>query len=91
MVMIDTGIISIVLSIAGFLLGRVTAAKNKGEADGEMKADIRYIKNTQTELKDDIRLYGENYTEVRAELEKIKGRVAKLEEIIKIYHQEGAL
>lgn len=91
MVMIDTGIISIVLSIAGFLLGRVTAAKNKGEADGEMKADIRYIKNAQAELKDDIRLYGENYTEVRAELEKIKGRVAKLEEIIKIYHQEGAL
>ncbi len=85
---IDTGIISIILSVAGFFIGRLTAAKNKGEADGELKADIKHIKETQLELKEDIRLYGENYTEVRAELEKIKGRVSKLEEIIKIYHGE---
>jgi len=86
---IDTGIVSVVLALATFLLGRLTNAKNSGMVDGEMKSDIKHIKDTQGELKEDIRLYGENYTEVRAELERLKGRIAKLEEIVKIYHQEG--
>lgn len=86
---IDTGVISVVLALATFVLGRLSNAKNKGETDGEMKADIKHIKDTQMELKEDIRLYGENYTEVRAELEKIKGRLAKLEEIVNIYHGKG--
>lgn len=86
---IDTGIISVVLALATFVLGRLSNAKNSGMIDGEMKSDIKHIKDTQAELKEDIRLYGENYTEVRAELEKIKGRLAKLEEIVRIYHKEG--
>lgn len=86
---IDTGIISVVLAVATFILGRLSNANKKGETDGELKADIKHIKETQMELKDDIRLYGENYTEVRAELEKIKGRLAKLEEIVNIYHGKG--
>lgn len=85
---IDTGLVSVALALATFLIGRMTAAKSKGESDGELKADIRHIKETQDELKDDVRQYGMNYTEVRSELEKIKGRVAKLEEIVKIYHKE---
>ena len=32
------------VSVAGFLLGRTTAAKQAGIADGELKADIRHIK-----------------------------------------------
>lgn len=86
---IDTGVISVVLAVATFILGRLSNANKKGETDGELKADIKHIKETQLELKDDIRLYGENYTEVRAELEKIKGRLAKLEEIVNIYHGKG--
>ena len=86
---IDTGVISVVLAVATFILGRLSNANKKGETDGELKADIKNIKETQMELKDDIRLYGENYTEVRAELEKIKGRLAKLEEIVNIYHGKG--
>lgn len=86
---IDTGLISVALALATFLIGRMTNAKNNGIVDGEMKSDIKHIKDNQAELKEDIRLYGENYTEVRAELERIKGRLAKLEEIVKIYHQEG--
>ena len=77
------------LSAATFFLGRMTCAKTSGSADGEMKADIKHIKATQAELKDDIRTYGINYTEVRTELENIKGRVAKLEEVIRIYHEGG--
>ena len=86
---IDTGVISVVLAVATFILGRLSNANKKGETDGELKADIKHIKETQLELKDDIRLYGENYTEVRAELEKIKGRLVKLEEIVNIYHGKG--
>ena len=86
---IDTGVISVVLAVATFILGRLSNANKKGETDGELKADIKHIKETQLELKDDIRLYGENYTEVRAELEKIKCRLAKLEEIVNIYHGKG--
>ena len=86
---IDTGVISVVLAVATFILGRLSNASKKGETDGELKADIKHIKETQLELKEDIRLYGENYTEVRAELEKIKGRLAKLEEIVNIYHGKG--
>ena len=86
---IDTGVISVVLAVATFILGRLSNANKKGETDGELKADIKHIKETQLELKDDIRLYGENYTEVRAELEKIKGRLAKLEEIVNIHHGKG--
>lgn len=86
---LDTGVISVVLAVATFILGRLSNANKKGETDGELKADIKHIKETQLELKDDIRLYGENYTEVRAELEKIKGRLAKLEEIVNIYHGKG--
>jgi len=86
---LDTGVISVVLGVATFILGRLSNANKKGETDGELKADIKHIKETQLELKEDIRLYGENYTEVRAELEKIKGRLAKLEEIVNIYHGKG--
>jgi peptidoglycan hydrolase CwlO-like protein len=86
---IDTGLISVALALATFLIGRMSSAKNAGVVDGEMKSDIKHIKDTQTELKEDIRLYGENYTEVRAELERLKGRITKLEEIVKIYHKEG--
>jgi len=79
------------ISAATFFIGRLTAAKSTGQADGEMKADIKHIKATQTELKEEIRAYGINYTEVRTELENIKGRVAKLEEVIRIYHEGGSI
>lgn len=78
------------ISVAAFFIGRTTAAKQSGIVDGETKANIEHIKNAQEDLREDVRQYGVNYTEVRAELEKIKGRVAKLEEIIRIYH-EGSI
>lgn len=90
--------VSVLISVAGLLLaaltffvGRQTAAKTEGKTDGEMKADIKYIKRTQDELKDDVKQYGANYADIRAELESLKGRIAKLEEIIKIYHAEGTI
>jgi hypothetical protein len=77
------------LSVGTFFVGRLTAAKTDGLADGELKSDIKHIKATQTEMKEDIKTYGMNYTELKTELASIKGRVAKLEEVIKIYHEGG--
>ena len=93
--MIDTGflfpLLSLVLACGTFFIGRTTSARQNGAADGEMKADIKHIKSNQEELKEDVKQFGMNYTEVRTELEKIKGRVAKLEEVVKIYHEGGSV
>ena len=84
-------ILGFALSAATFFIGRSSAAKNVGMLDGELKADIKHIKNTQEEMKTDIKAYRMNYTELCTELEKIKGRVSKLEAIVKMYHKEEAI
>jgi hypothetical protein len=74
------------VSVAGFLLGRTTAAKNAGIADGELKADIRYIKNGVD--KQEAKLDGiiVNYEEVKLEIESIKGRLDTLEQKVNYFH-----
>ena len=88
---IDTGVLfpllSILLAAGTFFIGRTTAARDKGTADGEMKADIKHIKSAQDELREDVRQYGMNYTEVREELVRLKGRIEKLEKIVELYHK----
>ena len=34
------------LAVATFFIGRTSAAKHSGQADGEMRADIKYIKTS---------------------------------------------
>ena len=82
-------VLGLALSVGTFFVGRLTAAKTDGLADGELKSDIKHIRDTQSEMKEDIKTYGMNYTELKTELASIKGRVAKLEEVIKIYHEGG--
>lgn len=47
---IDTGLLfsllSILLAAGTFFIGRTAAARNNGAADGEMKADVKYIKSS---------------------------------------------
>jgi hypothetical protein len=47
---IDTGVLfpllSILLAAGTFFIGRTSAASAKGSADGEMKADVKYIKSS---------------------------------------------
>lgn len=75
------------VSLAGFLLGRTTAAKNAGIADGEMKADIRHIKDGID--KQELKLDGivSSYEDVKLEIESIKGRLSALEEKVKYFHE----
>ena len=83
------------LSVTTFFVGRMTSAKNSGVSDGELKADIKHIKDSLEKQdskfdKQDIKLDGiiTNYEDVKVELEKVKGRVYSLEQKVKMLHGE---
>lgn len=81
------GVVGLAISVATFFIGRTTAAKNVGTADGELKADIKYIKKSvdKQELKlDDI---SANYDNVKLEIERLKGRLSALEQKVKLLHE----
>lgn len=82
------GVIGLAVSILTFFIGRTTAARNGGVEDGEMKADIKYIKTSidKQELKLDTMV--DNYDEAILEIEKLKGRLAALEQKVKLLHGE---
>lgn len=86
---IDTGVISVVLAVATFILGRLSNANKKGETDGEMKSDVKYIKNSIE--KQDAKLDGivANYEDVKLEIERLKGRIKNLEQKVDFLHGEG--
>ena len=74
------------LAVATFFIGRTSAAKHSGQADGEMRADIKYIKTSVD--KHDKKLDGisTNYAGLKVELEQVKGRVDAIEQKIKFLH-----
>lgn len=76
------------LAAATFFIGRTTAAENIGQADGEMRADIKYIKTSVD--KHDKKLDGisSNYADLKVELEQVKGRVDAIEQKIQLLHGE---
>lgn len=83
------------LSVATFFVGRTSAAKDSGVADGESKSDIKHIKESLEKQdgrfdKLDTKLDGivTNYEDVKLELEKVKGRVYSLEQKVKMLHGE---
>lgn len=88
--MVETSVLIAVcgfaISAATFFLGRMTAAKSSGAADGEMKADIKHIKASVE--KQEAKLDGvvENYDDVKLEIERLKGRLKALEQKVEILH-----
>lgn len=83
------------VSVATFFIGRTSTAKNSGVADGELKADIKHIKDSLDKQdakfdKQDAKLDGivASYEDVKIELEKVKGRVSSLEQKVKMLHGE---
>ena len=91
--MIDTGILfpllSLLLACGTFFIGRTTSARQNGAADGEMKADIKYIKSSVEKQDTKLGIIGENYEEVKLEIVRLKGRLEKLEKIVELYHSGG--
>lgn len=80
--------VGLLLSAATFLIGRVTAAKTDGIADGELRSDIKHIKAAVD--KQDRRL-GEaaaGYSELKDEIARLKERLHVLEERVRMLRGE---
>ena len=90
---IDTGVlfplVSVLLAIAGFVGGRLTSAKQDGNRDGELKADVKYIKNSIEKQEKKMDKVIENYDDIRVEMEELKGRLSALEQKVEMLHGGG--
>lgn len=88
--MIDTTILiavcGLAVSAATFFIGRTTAARSSGAADGEMKADIKHIKASVEKQEKKLDGVVENYDDVKLEIERLKGRLKALEQKVEILH-----
>jgi len=90
--MIETTILiavcGLAISAATFFIGRMTAAKSSGAADGEMKADIKHIKASVEKQEKKLDGVVENYEDVKVEIERLKGRLKALEQKVMYLHGE---
>ena len=57
---IIAGLISCLIAILTFFAGRQSSALKAGVAEGELKADIKYIKEDIEEIKQAVKKYDEN-------------------------------
>jgi polyhydroxyalkanoate synthesis regulator phasin len=83
---LDFGILSLLLAAATFLIGRFAAAKQGGQADGELKSDIKHIKTSVEKQETKLDKVVGNYDEIRVEMQELKGRLAALEQKVEILH-----
>lgn len=88
--MIETTVLiavcGLAISAATFFIGRMTAAKSSGAADGEMKADIKHIKDSVEKQEKKLDVVVENYEDVKLEIERLKGRIKALEQKVEYLH-----
>lgn len=69
-------------TVAAFIIGRMTAAKNSGQEYGVMLTEIGYIKSGVDDMKKKMEQSERRYIELAE-------RVTKIEEVVRIYHLEG--
>ena len=74
------------LSVATFFIGRTTAAKTDGFADGETRANIRYIKESVDKHDKKLDRVAENYESMKREIVELRGRLEKLEQRVEMLH-----
>lgn len=80
-------VIGFALSVGTFFVGRLTAVKKDGFADGETKANIRYIKESVDKHDRKLDRVAENYESVRTEIVELRGRLEKLEQRVEMLHE----
>lgn len=80
------GVIGVALSVGTFFIGRTTAAKASGVADGEMKANVGHIKTIVEKQDKKLDRIVEDYEDIRVELESLKGRLQALEQKVAYLH-----
>jgi peptidoglycan hydrolase CwlO-like protein len=90
--MIETTVLiavcGLAISAATFFIGRMTAAKQNGTADGEMRSDIKHIKDSVEKQEKKLDVVVENYDDVKLEIERLKGRLKALEQKVMYLHGE---
>ncbi len=74
-------IIGVVLSVGTFFIGRTTASRADGKQEGQILAELGYIKSGVDDTKRKLENIEKNY-------HNLEGRVARLEEKVNIYHHE---
>lgn len=79
------------LSVATFVIGRLTSAKNSGAADGELKTDVKYIRDSVNKQEKKLDVVIENYSEVKSEIMQLKERLHALEEKVEYLHGGGVV
>ena len=79
-------VIGCALSVGTFFVGRLTAARNTGEADGELKADVKYIKSSVDKQEKKLDKMTENYSDLEGEIRELKERLKALEDKVKLLH-----
>ena len=75
------GLCASIFSIVAFVLSRKDKGEKNGETHGEMVQDIKYIKQTQTDI-----MVGQK--EILNKLDITKERVTRLEEQVKMHDKE---
>lgn len=83
---IDTSILSVLLALAGFLVGQLTAAKKSGKEDGELRANVRYIKESVDKQDEKLDAFTAKYEDIRKEVEALKNRLGILEQRVSLLH-----
>lgn len=83
---IAIAVLGFALSVATFFVGRMTAAKTDGFADGETRANIRYIKESVDKHDKKLDRVAENYESMKREIVELRGRLEKLEQRVEMLH-----
>lgn len=76
----------ILLSAAGFFIGRLTAAKTDGQEDGEIKTNVQYIKDSVDKHDKKLDKIMDNYSDLEGEIRELKVRLKALEDKVKMLH-----
>lgn len=80
------GVLGFALSVGTFFVGRVTAAKNSGQADGEIKTNVQYIKDSVDKHDKKLDKIMDNYSDLEGEIRELKVRLKALEDKVKLLH-----
>jgi hypothetical protein len=69
--------VSVVLAIAGFFIGRISASKEDGKRDGTLLTELVYIKASLDEVKNQLKEQGNQYVDVVTRLSSVEASVAQ--------------
>lgn len=81
-------VLGFALSVGTFFVGRTTAAKNSGQEDGEMRANVRYIRESVDKHDKKLDRVAENYESLKREVVELRGRLDMLEQRMEMLHRE---